>query len=301
MSSTSDRKSKHFFANCVSCDGIVRVPIAIRPNSDVNCPHCGARCEFGDLTDQIPEVQVIVDDDSSPESEFQIDESIEQQDGKFVVPPQLAAGIKKRRRRRRRSSSSSSSSASSSSSPSSSASEPSQQATPVVAPKQLTEAEENKQHRKEERIERKREEFQQKRQSAANPAPRRPRRPSSPKRNPVAEALRVAIGGALAAPIAYLLLMWVFSRDPLHLVPTINSFAPILVPDKLVLDDDEVNDAPKARRGGSDLETDEADETETDDFFKGLPEPEANFEEPEAEFEDRSSGFDNIDTLRPDF
>ena len=46
-------------------------------------------------------------------------------------------------------------------------------------------------------------------------------------------------GGLLAAPIAYLLLMWVFSRAPLNLVPTISSYAPILVPEALTFEGDE--------------------------------------------------------------
>jgi len=51
------------------------------------------------------------------------------------------------------------------------------------------------------------------------------------------EAIKILVGGLLAAPIAYLLLMWVFSRDPLGLVPTLNAVAPAIVPDKLNVSD----------------------------------------------------------------
>lgn len=235
------------------CEGIIRIPLSIRPGSQVSCPHCSRQYELYDLMDQIPEVEVVNNDDvvSTPAEDFEIDteSSIAKEDGKFVVPPQLAAGIKKRRRRRRRSSESSSTSAN-------------------AGP--LTEAEENRQARKDERKQQKQVEFQQQRETAA-PVVRRSRsggsRLAAPKRNPVAEAMKIIIGGMLAAPVAYLLLLWVFSRDPLGLVPTINSVAPFLVPDHLILDEEDDKKTPPI--------TTSAEDDEEDEFFK-LPVPETD-------------------------
>ena len=211
------------------CEGIIRIPIAIRGNSLISCPHCSTQFKLAEFADQIPQGEIVESENlngtASDSGEFQIDtDGIAQQDGKFVVPPQLAAGIRKRRRRRRKRSSESSSS-------------------DTNTPKQLSEAEELRTARKEERAQREREKIQAGVSAAvvANPnvRSRSQRKSSAPKRSPVFEAVKIIFGGLLAAPIAYLLLMWVFSRDPLNLVPTINSYAPILVPEALTFEGDE--------------------------------------------------------------
>lgn len=229
MTPASDKKSNFFFANCLHCEGIIRLPIAIRPGSFVNCPHCSSQFELIDFMDQIPEVEVVAGQQpngtASPSEEFHIEtEGIEKLDGKFVVPPQLAAGIRKRRRRRRK------------------RSEASQNGT-ATDPGGMTEADELKQARREDRAQRERDKIQQQREQAAvqvDPKRRRPSsRPPVPKRNPVLEGLKIIFGGILAAPIAYLLLMWIFSKDPLQLSPTIHSYAPLLVPESLIFEEDE--------------------------------------------------------------
>ncbi|WP_148618853.1 hypothetical protein [Mariniblastus fucicola] len=265
----SDNKTKFFFANCKQCEGIIRIPITIRPDSAVSCPHCSIQFDLVAFLDQIPEVTIvdgpsvgsIAERDSESADSFQIDTgAAEQLDGKFVVPPQLASGIRKRRRRRRKSSSQSSSR------------DQSTNGTPVNANRQLSEAEELQLERRAERAKREREKLQQQREAAAlrNVNLRKPGSRSSsssrnaqPKRSPAIEVLKIVIGGMFAAPIAYLLLLWVFSRDPLGLVPTINSYAPILVPDGLVLEKDE----PKFK----------LDDSEADSNFSA---------DPDSEFED---------------
>lgn len=293
MSSTSDKKAKFFFANCLHCDGIIRIPIAIRPSSDVACPHCANRSKLVDLMDQIPEGEVVSGQGDPTGSaatviELEPDLATPQKNGKFIVPSQLAAGIKKRRRRRRRSSesgdesgrsSSSSSSSSSSRSSDEQASRGSQSPlirastnnTSTPSAKPLSEAEENRQARKEEQAQRRREEFQKKRESTAarsGPAPARTRskRPAPAKRNPVLETVKIVIGGMFAAPIAYLLLLWIFSRDPLGIAPTIHSVAPLLVPEWVLGDDEEAGrETPPAEKPFF-----EEEKEESDDFFKNL-------------------------------
>ena len=285
MSSTSDKKSNFFFANCLQCEGIIRVPITIRPDSSVGCPHCDTQFDLYALLDQIPEVSVEEGssaDNSDSTDDFQIDtgSSTEQQDGKFVVPPQLAAGMRKRRRRRRRSSSESSSgsrdgSRSSGSSSRSGAVPSSSSSTSIDPSRQLSEAEELRLARRQERAQKEREKLQQQREAAAlrnvgqhknTGASKSGSRRKEPKRSPVLEAVKIVIGGFLAAPIAYLLLMWVFSRDPLNLVPTLNNYVPALVPDALVLDEETADSIPKVK----------AEKDSSIDSMSSLPIPETD-------------------------
>lgn len=255
MSSTSDKKSNFFFANCLQCEGIIRIPITIRPDSAVSCPHCNTQFDLIAYLDQIPEVSVSeggsqelgsASVSDSDELQIDTDEGIEKQDGKYIVPPQIAAGMRKRRRRRRRSSSESSSQSTPSSKSSSSSSSGSSSSAA-----HLSEAEELEKERREERARRGREKLQQQREAAAlresaalQEGAQRSRRSgsskrSTPARNPVLEAAKIIVGGLLAAPIAYLLLMWVFSRDPLSLRHAIHDYAPFLVPSKLSPDNGE--------------------------------------------------------------
>jgi hypothetical protein len=47
------------------------------------------------------------------------------------------------------------------------------------------------------------------------------------------EVFKVAIGGCMAFPIAYLLLLWFFNQDPFNLAPTIGRILPFAVPAEL--------------------------------------------------------------------
>ena len=300
MSSTSDKKSNFFFANCLQCEGIIRIPITIRPDSAVSCPHCKTQFDLVAYLDQIPEVSVSEggssdsgsgsgSDPDSSEFEIETDDGIAKQDGKYVVPPQIAAGMRKRRRRRRRSSSESSSESSPSSPGSSANSSSPSSSSPSSSAAQPSEAEELEKERREERARRGREKLQQQREAAAlregaasHEGARRSgrassgssKRPSTPARNPVMEAIKIIVGGLLAVPIAYLLLMWVFSRDPLSLRHTIHDFAPFLVPSKLIPQSDENLPLADTDDGDSSdifLESDfddQSDEFKTGDIFE---------------------------------
>ena len=247
MNPSSDKKPEYLFANCTQCEGIIRIPITVRPDSTLVCPHCNDQVKLDVvLAQQVPEVKyadgsVPTPQESTSESdelssiEIETDSATEQQDGKFVVPPQLAAGVKKRRRRKRSSESRSKSKGSSKSN------------------RKLSEAEEIRRARREEHLKREREkkklEIERANAPIAVPRPgsgRSSSRHHTPKRSPVVEALKVIAGGMLAIPIAYLLLMWVFSRDPLGLAASIHSAAPYLVPDAMIAVENEEADTPKA-------------------------------------------------------
>ena len=51
--------------------------------------------------------------------------------------------------------------------------------------------------------------------------------------NPLAELLKIVLGGVLALPIAQLILWWAFNSDPLGFAPKTSQFAAFLVPPKL--------------------------------------------------------------------
>ena len=44
---------------------------------------------------------------------------------------------------------------------------------------------------------------------------------------------KIVFGGLLAVPIAYLMVFWIFSQDPLGVGPGLHNVAPFLVPDSL--------------------------------------------------------------------
>jgi hypothetical protein len=66
------------------------------------------------------------------------------------------------------------------------------------------------------------------------------------KRNPVIEVIKIILGGLLAFPIAYLILIWGVGQDPLNLGPTISKSIPFAVPKKFQQSDDQ--DKSKTRR-----------------------------------------------------
>ena len=75
----------------------------------------------------------------------------------------------------------------------------------------------------------------------------------------------MVFGGAIAIPVAYLLVLWVFKQDPLHIAPTISQAAPFLLPAEF-----QVEEEPRA------VAKDEEDGENLDevlDVSSGLPKP----------------------------
>jgi hypothetical protein len=259
MNSSSEQQSDFLFGNCPQCKGMIRFPTTARPNSSVSCPHCDAAFPLSaGLDQQVPEVKFldVAAEDLQFEApaekvgEIQIDTGdAEKVRDKFVVPPQLAAGIRKRRRRRSRSSSGGASSSSGGGSSSG--------GNGLTAG---SEAEESQIQRRQERAERDRKEAQEKRALAA--ARQGSSRVKPAPKNPAVEYVKIAVGAFMAIPIAYLLLMWVFSRDPLSLAPTIHGVIPAAVPPVMRPDDSEETIAPA-----------DTGEEEVESERKGIPLP----------------------------
>ena len=72
--------------------------------------------------------------------------------------------------------------------------------------------------------------------------------------SPVVTFLKVVAGGALALPIAYLIVMWVFARDPLGIGEQVGERIPFVVPASLRADseDDENPDSQSEGLSGLD-------------------------------------------------
>jgi hypothetical protein len=49
-------------------------------------------------------------------------------------------------------------------------------------------------------------------------------------RNPSLEALKITLGGLLAFPVAYLILLWGIGKDPLQVAPALSRTIPFIVP-----------------------------------------------------------------------
>jgi len=76
------------------------------------------------------------------------------------------------------------------------------------------------------------------------------RRPSSRRSAPTsttAEMIKVILGGLLAFPTAYLVVFWVFHRDPLEIGPATGKVVPFVVPEKLRKSDDGERNVPSSQ------------------------------------------------------
>lgn len=74
--------------------------------------------------------------------------------------------------------------------------------------------------------------------------------------------IKVVVGGLLAIPIAYLLVLWAFTQDPLNVGPTLGKVVPFMVPAELREDNSESEaEAEQADdESNSEKDVDESDE-----------------------------------------
>lgn len=191
MAETKNQLDSIIIGNCLSCQGLVRVPSTAPANSNVRCPHCSQSYRLSQILDQaVPELEVILESEIAPNvphvDQIRIKTENDDTDGskKFVVPTQLSEGAKRSRRRRRSESSSSSSSR------------------PATSPKT----------------------------SSSGRASTSRGSSSQSGSNGILEVVKIGMGGLLAIPIAYLLVFWVFQKDPLHIGPSVSGVVPFLVP-----------------------------------------------------------------------
>lgn len=186
--------------NCLSCQGLVRVPAKAPSDSMVRCPHCSESYRLAQIIDQaVPQLEIVAD--AKPEPVVaRVDQVLINERESFVVPPQLSKGARRSGRRR---SNSGSSSERKRSGESSRNGERDTAARSKSSP------------------------------SGGNGVPSfatSSRRPKTSTRNPTVEMIKVVVGGLLAIPIAYMLVLWVFQQDPINVAPKINQVAPFLVP-----------------------------------------------------------------------
>ena len=238
--------------NCLSCQGLVRVPATAPTNSTVKCPHCNESFRLSQiLNNAVPELKIVEETVQEEQSDEEV--AVKDSDGRFVVAKQLRQSSKRSRRGRRRSRSR--------------RHEDTEGMVPI--PKATTNVEselvgnpdierEREADRSqfavgETRNEGPRESFDSRRSSSSSSgrsssrdrSSSRSRRPASREPNAFYEIIKVVIGGEMAIPIAYLLVLWVFKQDPLHVAPKIYQTAPYLLPAQF-----QVEETPSAEGDG---------------------------------------------------
>jgi len=254
MDKTNIQSVSTIVANCIVCEGLVRVPATARANSIVRCPHCLGSFALSQLLDQsIPELEVVdeVGDEMGelPEKIIPVVDRVSVRPSgddrpreKFVVPHQLSAGAKRKRRHRRRSGSSTSSEVEERSVYKREPGIRSNGSERFNAPSA------HNQTASDDTSIAANETIKQPRRVPAEAARRSSRRQSSSRHyeepNAVVEFLKIAFGGLFAFPIAYLLVLWIFSQDPLGLGPYVSKVAPWAIPINLRgIEDAEANPA----------------------------------------------------------
>lgn len=212
-SSSQDQSESLILGNCLSCQGLVRVPSKAPSASVVQCPHCSESYQLAQILDQaVPEL-VIVSQPAPKADVSNADEIKIKEREAFVVPPQLSKGAKRLKRRRHRSDDGSGG----------------------LGKSREKNGETGVSSRNSD-----------KGSSSFTEVERRSRfskksRRSTAKKNPVVEIMKVVFGGILAVPIAYLLVLWVFRQDPLSVGPRIGNVAPFLIPETLRKDGESNN------------------------------------------------------------
>jgi hypothetical protein len=199
--------------NCLSCQGLVRVPATAPAKSRVRCPHCSESYLLYEILDRsIPELELVETPKVAVETP-RVDQILiktdkdREENKKFVVPPQLSKGARRSRHRHRSGESSETGVQRSGSSQREPGDRPASQRSDPFQ---------------------RRAEHSDRSRSRHRPASRSAR--FRAERNPAVEAVKVIAGGLLAIPIAYLLVLWFFKQDPLNVGPKLGGVVPFLVP-----------------------------------------------------------------------
>jgi hypothetical protein len=204
-SSSREQSDSLILGNCVSCQELVRVPARAPAESMVRCPHCSEAFRLSQILDQaVPELEIVDASKNDQPVLPSVDPEVIKEREVFVVPPQLSKGAKRSGRRRR-----------SRSTPVSSGSGDS--------PERLARKSSRHSKGKPSRS------SSSHSHSSASQSSRLP----TVARNPTMEIVKVIVGGILAIPIAYLLVLWIFGQDPLNVVPKVENVAPYMVPASL--------------------------------------------------------------------
>ena len=275
MSSTQPERPM-ILGNCISCNGLMRVPVTTDVTHVARCPHCETGFPVQQLiASAIPAAEIIegeVAQDYTPVvdrvRETNDDDSAKPR-SRFQVPKQLYNGAKFRRRRRRRSRGSDerkeqaekekerpgssrsrinpssvplASTHSASAQPASTQPASSQSTSTKSSSSRTSVIDEvpNESSRSRSRSSSSSDSSSSdSRSSRSQSSSRRSSSRKEPEDEPdsVLEWLKIAVGGIIAFPLAYLCLMWIVGLDPFGLAPTINKVVPFAVPSSLVDDD----------------------------------------------------------------
>ncbi len=266
MSSTQPERPM-ILGNCISCNGLMRVPVTTDVTHVACCPHCEKRFPVQQLiASAIPAAEIIegeVAEDYTPVVDRvrePVDDDAVKPRVKFEVPKQIYNGAKHRRRRRRRSRGSDErkeqavkeAQRSRGSRPKINAS-----SVPVASTQSASDAESADTKVIDEvptASSRSNSASTSSFSSSSSSSSRSPssssrssrgksssRRSSSsqPEEEPdsVVEWLKIGVGGFIAFPLAYLGLMWIVGLDPFGIAPTIHRVAPFVVPSRFIEED----------------------------------------------------------------
>lgn len=222
--------------NCLSCQGLVKVPIQASALDEARCPHCGETFRLAQVLEQVvPELELVDPTVSTNES---VPEELGNGDEPFVVPNQLAKGATRRRRSRKPDKEPQAIEASES--------ETSVDPAASISVNTDSGRENNPSNRSSNRSRSK---------GRRGRKPGRSRGNKKPPSSALFEILKIAMGAVLAIPIAYLLVMWGFKQDPLNVAPTIGQKLPALVPAKFRPDAPDDGPAKKPDANTTDPDT----------------------------------------------
>ncbi len=277
--------NQRVLGNCPTCQRLMQIPLVTDVSSVAKCPHCQHKIPVRDLLSSVVPEAEIVDESGDDTPGFMVDRQREyDNDGfksreKFEVPKQLYEGASRRSRKRR-----SKKLKERLANGDSSKQEPS-------ATERLARSERGgRSANRTEHTQRKSQngtvgqvssstgvKVKDRRSpptaSALQSVPQ-PRRRSSDVEDDseygVMEVLKLLFGGLIAAPLAYLILLWLLGVDPLGMASTFESVSPAIIP-------------PSLR---SETGTDDANDPPSSDYTPRLKDPSTNlFDDPAGDEE----------------
>ena len=242
--------------NCISCNGLMRVPVTTDVSNVACCPHCNGRFPVQQLiASAIPAAEIIqgeVAEDYTPVVDRvrePVDENAVKPRVKFEVPKQIYNGAKHRRRRRRSRGSDERKEQALKEVERSNPARPKIKvaSVPVATTQSAPEAgsadgkvvgevpRESSRSRSSSSSESSSSDSRSSRSRSRSRSSTR--RPEEEEADSAIEWLKIGVGGFIAFPLAYLGLMWIAGLDPFGIAPTIHKVVPFVVPSRFTDDD----------------------------------------------------------------
>ena len=188
--------------NCLNCQGLVRVPLRAAANSKVRCPHCSNEYRLSEILEEsVPALEIV----EEATERLEMEEPDLSQKEVFVIPPQLAEGALRKRERR---------------------TENDQLARNSDSRRGKSGYSSSRKGRGSRKKSRKRLRIGdnlQRRFRGHSPAAKKAK-------SPILEFIKVVVGGLMAIPIAYAIVLWGFDKDPLNVGPQVSEYVPFVIP-----------------------------------------------------------------------